>query len=211
MDPVARTVLLAFALAAGAAAYSPVLDQRAINEALALGQSYNEATRERFHLGYRVNVGRAPVDYIEVITPFRRLVLAAEERARIGDRFFAQRDAVALLAVLGAAIQIVVELTFHPFNTYLGVPEYDVALENGGRVLRALNPQRLSRFTPRVAGVLIPGAADAIPGTSQPLLGGTVIARFERTDLDVQAGYDVVIRERGSELARGRVELGTLR
>ena len=207
----ARTVLLLVLAAAAPAAYSPTLDQRAIDDAIAIGQSYSDSVRNRFHLTYRAHVARAPVDYIDVITPFRRVVLAAEDRARVGDRLLAQRDARAVIAQQGQAIDLAVELTFHPLNTYVGVPDYDVALEAGAWVLRARRLERLSRFTPRVTGVPLAGVGAGATQGSQPLLGATVIARFERTDLDPLAGYDVVIREAGKELARGRIELGTLR
>ena len=207
--PVARTAFVLFVLAAVPAAYSPALDQRAIDAAIAIGQSHSDATRERFHLTYRLPVARAPVDYIDIVTPFRRLVIAAEERARIGDRHFAQRDAHALLDQHAGGIDVVVELTFHPFNTYVGVPDYDLTLETAGRVVRARGLQRLPRFTPRVAGLPVPGVG--VPNASQPLLGAAVIGRFDRTDLEVEGVYDVVIREGGKELARGTITLGTLR
>src|SRR5688572_5242438 len=75
-----------------AAAVETPLTPRAIDEALTIGQSTLERVRGRFHAPYRVAVNRGPVDYIEVITPFRRVALAGEERARIGDRSFGQRQ-----------------------------------------------------------------------------------------------------------------------
>ena len=207
---VARTIpLLLVLLGTVAAAYSPALDQRAIDDAVAIGQSYSDAVRERFHLAYRVHVAKAPVDYIEVITPFRRLVLTAEDRARIGERYLSQREVRDALARQAEAIDLALELTFHPLNTYVGVPDYAVTLEAGLQRLRPSSLQRFSRFTPRVAGVPAPGAG-AIRGT-QPLLGGTAVARFDRADLNPFGVYDVVISEAGKELGRGRIELGTLR
>lgn len=212
-DIVARTVLvlLLVALSAVPAAYSTHLDQRAIDEAVSIGQSYSDAVRDRFHLSYRVHVVRAPVDHIDIITPFHRLVLAAEERARIGDRFFGQRDAMAVLARHGEGIELAVELTLHPLNTYVGLPDYDVLIETlDARVIRARSLQQVPRFTPRLTGAPVPGGG-RIEAGGQPLLGGTVIARFDRADLDPQGTYDVVIGEAGKELARGRIELAALR
>jgi hypothetical protein len=209
-DFVPRTVpLLLVLLGTAAAAYSPTLDQRAIDDAVAIGQSYSDAVRERFHLAYRVHVAKAPVDYIEVITPFRRLVLTAEDRARIGERYLSQREVRDILASQAEAIELVAELTFHPLNTYVGVPDYVVTLEAGPQLLRPRSLERFSRFTPRVAGV--PAAGAGATQGSQPLLGGTLVARFDRTDLNPFGVYDAVISEAGKELGRGRVELGTLR
>jgi hypothetical protein len=43
------------------------------------------------------------------------------------------------------------------------------------------------------------------------MLGGTVIASFDATRLDGRARYDVVVSERGKELARATVDLASLR
>jgi hypothetical protein len=108
-------VLIALALATtGRAGYDLLLDEHAIAEAIAMGQSRIDARRTSFHGQSRVPVSRAPFDYIEVVTPFRRVVLAVEAR-----------DA---LAEGSDQIELFVELTFHPHNTYLGVPSFDVAL-----------------------------------------------------------------------------------
>src|SRR5687768_1309145 len=77
------------------------LDLRAIEEALALGRTSIPVERRRFHDPYRVYVARAPVDYLEVITPFRRIVIAAQGRAAIGDRGFGQRQALDIVATSG--------------------------------------------------------------------------------------------------------------
>ena len=197
--PSVLIVLIGVALGAVPSAYSPRLDQRAIDEAVSIAHSYSDAVRDRFHLSYRVHVARAPVDHIDVVTPFRRLVGAAEDRARIGERFFSQRDSAAVLARHGEGIEIAVEFTFHPLNTYVGVPEYDVSMQSlDGRVTRARGLQRIPRFTPRGTG-------------GQPVLGGTVLARFDRPDLDPQGTYDVVVEEARKEVARGRIELAKLR
>jgi len=215
---VARTVLSVLlvvtgvALGAAPSAYSPRLDQRTIDEAVSIGQSYSDATRERFHQSYRVHIAWAPVDHIDVTTPFRRLVTAAEDRARIGDRFFGQRDAAAVLESHGEGIEVAVELTFHPLNTYVGIPDYDVWMQAlDARVIPARDVQRVPRFTARVTGAPVLGRGLGIGAGSQPLLGGTILARFERADLDPQGAYDVVIEEARKEVARGRIELATLR
>ena len=211
---VARTVLSVLLVVTGAAlsAYSPRLDQRTIDQAVSIGQSYSDAARARFHQSYRVHIARAPVDHIDVSTPFRRLVTAAEERARIGDRFFGQRDAAAVLARHGEGIEVAIELTFHPLNTYAGIPSYDVSIHTlDARVIRARGVQRLPRFTTRVTGASRPGAGPGTGAGGQPLLGGTILAHFERADLDPQGTYDVVIEEARKEMARGRIDLAKLR
>lgn len=217
---VAHLVLLmiAVALAAGAAAaYEPELDAAAIEQAIAIGQSRIEATRIRYHRPYRIPVARAPVDYIDVVTPFRRVELAAESRARAGDHRFGQRDAIAALTAASGDLEIFVELTFHPLNAYLGVPAYEVALARAGAPEPSVAPrgiERIPRHRVRVDALplpyRVPGAASA-PRGSDPLLGGTVIAAYDGRLLDPKGLYDVVVSESGRELARVRVDLGRLR
>ncbi len=211
---VARTVLSVLLVVSGVvlSAYAPRLDQRAIADAVSIGQSDSDAARARVHQSYRVHLALAPIDHVDVMTPFRRVVAAAEDRARIGDRFFGQRDATAVLARHGEGIDIVIELTFHPLNTYVGVPDYDVSIRSrDARVIRARGVQRVPRFTPRVGGMPVTGAGPGTGAGGQPLLGGTILARFERADLDPQGTFDVVIEESRKEVARGRIQLASLR
>ena len=121
-------VLIPVLLATGTTAYERTLDLRAIDEAIMLGQSRDDAVRARFHRPYRLPVARPPIDYIDVVTPFRRVELAVEERARIGDRLFRQRDALDAVAAHGDTIELFTEATFHPQNTFVGVPAYGVTL-----------------------------------------------------------------------------------
>jgi hypothetical protein len=191
------------------------MDLRAIDEALILGRTAIERERARFHEPYRLKVGRAPVDYIELVTPFRRIVLAVQERAALGDRGFGQRQAIELLASAEDQLDVYAELTFHPLNTYIGVPDYEVALMAGkGIRLDARAIDRLPRWTPRGPG-LPPAVATPtgllIGPPGQPLIGGTVIARFDVRALDAKGTYDVIVSERGEERARATGDVGKLR
>lgn len=215
VGPLFGWFFLLFLVTAGmAAGFDPALDLRAIDEAIAAGQARTETARRRFHDVYRLRVGRPPIDYVEVITPFRRVALAAEERARTGDRLFRQRDALDAAAQQGQTLHLVVELTFHPLNTYVGVPAYRVALVRPGEPTR-IEPrdlQRIPRSQPRVGGPAsgFPGAPGvAAPG--QPVVGGTVLAIFDSGRLDVRGRYEVVVEEGASELARVTLDLNTMR
>src|SRR5688500_7026106 len=130
------------------------LDARAIGEAIAIGQSRIERDRIRFHAPYRLVVNRPPIDYVDVVSPFRRIVVAAEARARIGDRTFGQRQAFEMLAAAPAEIELYVELTFHPLNTFVGVPDYTVVLaESGTAPVQPRVVERVPRHDPRVEGM----------------------------------------------------------
>lgn len=200
-------------MTAGVAAFDPSLDLRAIDEAIAAGHARSEAVRRRFHDGYRLQVGRAPVDFVEVITPFRRVALAAEERAQAGDRLFRQRDALDAAKQHGQTLQLAVELTFHPLNTYVGVPPYRVTLGRAGETTR-IEPrdlQRIPRSQPRVGGVSASPLSPGVPAAGQPVVGGTVLAIFDSARLDARGVYEVVIEEGAKELAKIRLDLNAVR
>ena len=210
-------VCLAFALAAtsSTSAVQVTLDTRAIGEAILIGQSRIERERIRAHEPYRLKVARPPVDWIDVVTPFHRVMLAAEARARIGDRLFAQKEAFAALAEAPNQIVLVVELTFHPLNTYIGVPAYTVILTGPkGTLHQPLRIDRYPRFQARVATptpeLPIVGGAPVL-GRGDPVLGGTIVVPFNMTALDPAGLYEVVIGEAGKELARVSMDLAKLR
>jgi hypothetical protein len=181
MRGVGRLAALVMLLAAAPAAYQQTVDLQSINEALGIGQSRVESVRTRFHERYRFTVAKPPVDYVEVVTPFRRVVLAAEERYRLGDRRFGQREALATLAEHADAVELFVELTFHPLNNYLAVPPYDVRVAEPGvtRDVPVRRLDRVPRYGPRMDGYPLPypfPASPPPPAGSQPLLGGTIVA-----------------------------------
>src|ERR1700752_3685242 len=105
-----------------AGAVQLALDRRAIEEAIYIGQSRIESERTRFHVPYRVRVAQPPIDWIDVITPFHRVELAAEVNARSGRRQFGQREAQEALRDVSDQIDLLIEMTFHPLNTFVAVP-----------------------------------------------------------------------------------------
>jgi hypothetical protein len=190
------------------------LDPRTVSDAIAIGQSRADAERARFHAPYRMQVGKAPVDAIEVVTPFRRVVLHAESRTRSGDRSFGQRQALELLNASPAELEIWVDLTFHPLNTYVGVPAYDVYLiDTAGTRIPPRTVERLPRYGARVEGepsrLPVPGGSAG--GRAQPLLGATVTAQFDGRLLNAIGAYDAVVVEGKTELARTRVDFAKMR
>jgi len=198
-----------------AAAYEATLGADAIAEAIRIGQSRIDRVRVDYYRAYRLDIRNPPVDYVELVTPFRRVVLAVEEQARLGGRSFRQQEARAVLAGHGNTLELFVELTFHPQNAYVGVPAYEVMLVRGSPEV-ALPPlvlQRVPRFGPRVdtGPTRSPYPAPSVPAGGQPTLGGTLVAKFDGARLDPRAPYDVVVREKEKELARATVDLASLR
>lgn len=203
-----------FLAAAAAAPVEVPVGPGSVSEAISIGQYRPERERARFHAPYRLAVNKPPIDYIEVVTPFRRVVLVAESRAETGDRLFSQRQGLELLATSPSIVEMWLEVTFHPQNTYVAVPGYEMSLtDSRGLRIPPQGYERTPRYVPRVEGntrpLPVPGGAPL--GTGQPLLGGTVIARFDLNRLSASGVYDMVIEEGRKELARVRADLGKLR
>jgi hypothetical protein len=196
------------------AGIQPTLDRRAVEEAIFIGQSRFDAERDRFHAAYRVRVSRPPVDWIDVITPYHRVALAAEARARLGDYVFGQRQALAALAAAPNVLELLVELTFHPLNAFVGVPAYDVMLSSSGKTIKAHHINRYPRLGPRFEahGPALPDSnAAPVLRSGQPLLGGTMVVQFAIDAIDPSLRHDVVVADSGKEIVRVGVDFGKMR
>jgi hypothetical protein len=202
-------------LSASSRAVQLTLDNRALFDAVAVGQSRLDRERAAFHEPYRLRGGRAPLDWIDVVTPFHRVVLAAEARARVGDRVFGQREALAILSQAPGQIDLVFELTFHPQNNFVGVPPYEITLIGpDGAKAQPLRTDRYPRFQARVATptpeLPITGGTP-LSGRGDPVLGGTIVAPFNGSNLNPNGLYTVRMAEAGKELARVSMDLSKLR
>lgn len=216
MSLAVRIVLVVLA-AATLAAYEPSLSPRSIDEAIAAGLTRIEAERARFHRPYRVIVNAPPVDWIDVVTPFRRIALEADSRVRTGARLFGQREAIAVLGSTPEQLDVIVELSFHPLNTFVGVPGYDMRLVRGTETIAPRDLERLPRFGPRMGDATLPypwstGSSIRIAPGAEPLLGGRLAAHFDGRGLTPDAAYDVVVVDDSRrEMARARVDFAGVR
>jgi hypothetical protein len=201
--------------AASAGAVQLMLDRRAIEEAIYIGQSRIEVERTRFHAPYRIRVSQPPIDWIDVITPFHRVAIAAETNARRGGRQFGQREAADALRDVENQIDLVIEMSFHPLNTFVAMPLYqaEVVLQGGRRVA----PQRVERFPrsgPRsesaVPTLPTPEAA-AVLGTGQPVVGGMLVVALDGSTFEPNQRIEVVVLDGKTELARASIDLGRMR
>jgi hypothetical protein len=214
----------AAALAAGVGAVSAGavdlnLDAQAVSQAVSLGQTAISADLRRFHLPYRVEVARAPVDYVEVVTPFRRIALAAQARWGSGDRRWGQRQGIELEAAAPRQIDLYAELTFHPLNSFVLVPPYRMQiLLPSGELLPPRNTSSMPRYGPRVDGGLVPFTptplpGGPVPGRSQPMLGATIVASFDGQALTAACNRrcDLVIEEEGKTRVQVPLSVANLR
>ena len=180
------------------------LDRRAVEEAIYIGQSRIESERTRFHTPYRVRVAQPPIDWIDVITPFHRVELAAEMNARSGRRMFSQQDASEVLKGAANQIDLLIEMSLHPLNTFVAVPSYQVQLVLSGG--RRVEPQQ----RPESAGPALPSASPVFGG-GQPVVGGTILAALDGSTLDPNQRIEVVVLDGKTELARTPIDLGKMR
>lgn len=206
-------LLVSLVASAGLVGVEPAPGGRLVDEALGIGHSRIQTVPARFHLPYRIQIAAPPIDYIDVVTPFRRIVLLAEERTRAGGRL-QQREALALIADHSAQIELRVEATFHPLNAFVGVPAYHVLLRTDADAM-PIDPMRID-LIPRF-GARLEGMPNGLPtagltaSSSQPLLGGTLVAVFSTDGLDLATVYEIVVSEEGEELALARIDLATIR
>ncbi len=182
--------------AVSAGAFQLTLDRRAIEEAIYIGQSRIERERTQFHAPYRVQVTQPPVDWIDVITPFHRVELAAEMNARSGGRIFGQREAMDALREAPNQIDLIIEMSFHPLNTFVAVPSYQVEIVLPGE--RRVTPRRIDRY-PRF-GPRAESAGPALPDAEcQPCVRRGAACRRrndDRGDRRIDAGSEPTGRGR---------------
>ena len=205
---------LVLACAAAGAAFDQALDPQSLADAVQIGSSRIDDARSRFHAPYHLEVMQPPVDFVDVVTPFRRIVLDAESRTRAGERLYGQREAIATLGDNPSRVDLVVDLTFHPLNNYLGVPEYTVTLQTpAGMAIQPVTMARMPRYGPRISGTLpypyVAGGTAAQNG--QAPSGGLVVAVFDGRALDPHGTYVMSVKEGGKEIAKASINLERLR
>lgn len=189
------------------------LDRRAMEEAIYIGQSRIESDRTRFHAPYRVRVMRPPIGWIDVITPFHRVELAAESNARRGGRMFSQQEALAVMKDAVDQIDLLIEMSFHPLNTFVAVPPYQVEIFlPGGRRVEPKRTERFPRFGPRAESDSGPAMPNPAPfGGGQTVVGGTILAPLDGSGFDPNQRIEVVVLDGKTELARTPIDLGKMR
>ncbi len=215
-------IVVAITVGGATAALQPDLDPQTVLEAVIIGQS-GLGGGDAFHSPYRFTIGRPPLDSVEIVTPFRRVVIAAQLRARAGDRRFGQREGLAVAAGHPGQVSVHVEFTFHPMNTFVLVPQYRMTwmTRRGGRIESAIT-ESAPRYGPRTSQDALPvpigpapnSALGARPGSGLPMMGATVVSYFDGRRLagGQEPAVELVIEEAGrGELARLPIDLTMLR
>jgi hypothetical protein len=196
-----------------------------VQQALDLAQRTKPAERAAYHRTYVVPVVSPPLRKISVVTEFRRVVLAAEERLRVGDRLFGVREATEAVAPWRGRVQIIAELQYHPQNNFISVPPIDVFAwpQDERRVKAPLLPLSTDRvpaygysfdtslpedwqtwwpFPP----VMIPG-----PPGSQPLTGAWIQATFDAREIGPRTRIEMLVKDGLKTIGSATFDLGAVR
>lgn len=141
---------------------------------------------------------------------------------RVLDRNYGVRQMTEALTPWRGLIEVIVELQFHPQNTYVGVPLVDVLLvpldaPGNPMPLMAEATDRRPRFglfwdpTPADAPwwPFPPPTTPVLAGT-EPLTGGWVHARFEASAA-ARGRYEVAVKNGAASVGRVQFDFGAIR
>jgi hypothetical protein len=197
------------------------LDRDAIDQAIVFARQATRPERQAFHDGYL----RTPANElrrVSIVTEYRRVVLLTEEKMRVLDRNYGVRQMTEALTSWRGLIEVIVELQFHPQNTYVSVPLVDVLLvpldvPGNPMPLTAEATDRRPRFglfwdpTPADAPwwPFPPPTTPVLAGT-EPLTGGWVHARFDARDF-ARGRYEVAVKNGAASVGRVEFDFGAIR
>ncbi len=223
--PAGRVVAAALALALAslvpARAVDVHLDPEAIDQAIVFARQATRSERAAFHEGYLRSPGDQ-VRRISIVTEYRRVVLLMEEKMRVLDRNYGVRQMTEALTPYRGLVEIIVELQFHPQNSYVRVPLVDVLLvpldvPDAATPLVAEATDRRPRFglfwepTPADAPWWpFPPPTTPVLGGTEPLTGGWVHARFAAAGFK-RGRYEAAVKNGAESLGRAPFDFGAIR
>jgi hypothetical protein len=150
------------------AGVTEVMTEREIAQALNIANG-SDASRGLFHAPYRVAIDDPLIEHLEVITEFRRFVLAGEEQLKNGNWMMARggydtkgRTLKDLLGARAGQVSIRARLRFHPHNNYVTLPAFDILL--GDPTLLGIDAIRTPQITP----------SNGEPGTRDVMYAATI-------------------------------------
>lgn len=197
------------------------IDREALDEALIFARQATRDERRAFHDGYLETPGGA-VRRISVVSEYRRVVLLVEEKMRLLDRNYGVRQMTQALGPWRGLVEVIVELQFHPQNTYIGVPLIDVLAvplddpANPAPLVPEANDRR-----PHFGMFWDPPPMDApwwpfppatapVIGRTEPLTGGWLQARFDARPF-AKGRFDIVVKDGAARLGAATFDMGALK
>lgn len=215
------TLIVALALSR-ARALTPNIDREQLDEALLFGRQATTAERQAFHDGYQRTLKDSLVRRISIVSEYRRVVLTLEEKMRLLDRNYGQRQMTQMLVPWRGLVEVIAEVQFHPQNTYIGVPLYDVLLVRldgpaAGSVIVPEANDRRPHFgvywdPPPMGSPWWPFPPTNAPvlGRSEPITGGWLQARFD-AGLVTTGRFDIVVKDGAAMLGSAQFDMGAIR
>ena len=166
--------------------------------------SSSENVRARFHESYRVPVNDSTVEQIEVITEFRRFVMASEDESLLGNWMIARggfdskgRTLTQVLQPFRGRVSIRTRVRFPPLHAYVAMPVVDVMVGE---------PSYLSLDETRTPIISNTDGVGAGPGS----MTGAVIETFFNAPSFHDRTLPVRIVFDGNELVRVAVDFSKL-
>ena len=215
------TLIVALALSR-ARALTPNIDREQLDEALLFGRQATTAERQAFHDGYQRTLKDSLVRRISIVSEYRRVVLTLEEKMRLLDRNYGQRQMTQMLVPWRGLVEVIAEVQFHPQNTYIGVPLYDVLLVRldgpaAGSVIVPEANDRRPHFgiywdPPPMGSPWWPFPPTNAPvlGRSEPITGGWLQARFD-AGLVTTGRFDIVVKDCAAQLGLAHFDMVAIR
>jgi hypothetical protein len=181
------------------AAVTEVITESDIARALTIANGSDD-DRALFHASYGIAIDDPMIEHLEMLTEFRRFVLGAEEQVKAGNWMMARggydpkgRTLKDLLRPLMGQVSIRARLRFHPQNSYVALPAFDILL--GDPTLLAINATREPHTTP----------ATGKPGTRDVFTGATIEVFYNAPTIADRV-LPVRLISEGKELARVSVD-----
>jgi hypothetical protein len=169
--------------------------------AIAIGRG-TQPERTRFHASYLIPSSDPTVERVELLTPFRRVVVETERRLDFGDHQFGARQAAEAIKQWRSTLTISVRIRFHPQNVYVTVPPYEAMVASPGGDEVKLGSVRRTPLWAR-------------PDPNQKPAGGTaLIGAIIESDFDIagvgQTTRIVSVVLDGKALARATIDFTNL-
>jgi hypothetical protein len=165
-----------------------------------------EASRARFHALYTTAIKDSIIRDIEVLTEFRRTVMATEEALKRGDWAVAHgatslggRSVADIVAPWRRMVTVVANLQFPAMHTYVSIPRCEVTLD-GTPILAAVD----RRTTPLSS---LPYSSRGTIVTS--LVGATIEVDFDAGPVG-QTSRSTVVTCQGKDVARAVIDFSRL-
>lgn len=197
------------------------LPAKGVDDAIMFARMERREARQAFHDRYARTPGGV-VTRISLVSEFRRVVLRTEEHIRLGNRGYSVRQMATELEPWRGVLEVIVDLAFHPQNTYAAVPLIDVLLVPlDGPGDRMPHIADATDRIPRFGGFFDPPPPDAPwwpfppPSTTaiirrETVTGGWVLAKFDAAPL-AAGRFDVVVKEGATSLGSATFDFGSLR